>query len=72
MAMTAWVAKFLTSAICLSVKGTNFLTIDSDSADQSVLLEHRDVIIVRMPPFSPRHKRLKTRLICCLLSGWAT
>ena len=42
MAMTAWLAKFCTSSICLSVKGPNLLTVDADDPDQFILLEHRD------------------------------
>jgi hypothetical protein len=41
MAMTAWAAKFVTSAICLSVNGRTFLTKDAHEAYQLVVLEHR-------------------------------
>ena len=34
MAMTAWAAKFVTSSICLSVNGRDFLAVDADGADQ--------------------------------------
>src|SRR5882724_12820341 len=40
MAMTAWRAKFVTSAICLSVK-ERFLPVDGDEADQRIVPEHR-------------------------------
>ena len=30
MAMTAWAAKFVTSSICLSVKGSNFLAVQDE------------------------------------------
>ena len=42
IAITAWSAKFCTSSICLSVNGLNLLAVNVDSADQFVLLEHRD------------------------------
>ena len=41
MAMTAWLAKFVTSSICLSVNGADLLAVDADGADQFVFLEHR-------------------------------
>ena len=33
MAMTAWAAKFVTSSICLSVKGTDFLAENVEGTD---------------------------------------
>ena len=39
MAMTAWAAKFCTSAICLSVKGRTSCAIDCDRADHLILLD---------------------------------
>ena len=41
MAMTAWSAKLVTSSICLSVEGPNFLAVNGDDADHVVFLEHR-------------------------------
>src|SRR6516164_4882564 len=42
MAITAWAAKFLTSLICLLVKG-RILAIDSDHTNQHIALEHRHI-----------------------------
>ena len=42
MAMTAWLAKLVTSAICLSVKGTNLLAVYGERTDQFVLRQHRN------------------------------
>ena len=41
MAMTACAAKFVTSAICLSVNGRTSGPVDDDRTDQLVVLEHR-------------------------------
>ena len=42
MAMTAWAAKFLTSSICLSVKGRTSWRYSDERTDQFILLQHRD------------------------------
>ena len=41
MAMTAWAAKFLTSSICLSVKGRTSWRYMLNDTDQFVSLQHR-------------------------------
>ena len=43
IAMTACLAKLLTSSTCLSVNGPHLLAVDRDRADQLILLEHRHV-----------------------------
>ena len=42
MAMTAWLAKFWTSSICLSVNEPYLQPVDDDHPDQPVVLEHRN------------------------------
>jgi hypothetical protein len=41
IAMTAWAAKFCSNAICLSVKGRTFLTIECDRAKENVVSVQR-------------------------------
>ena len=42
MAMTAWAAKFVTSSICLSVKGRTSWRYRMNAPISSVSLQHRD------------------------------
>jgi len=42
IAITAWLAKLFNSAICLSLNGKTSRRLNSDGADQFVVLEHRD------------------------------
>ena len=51
MAMTAWAAKFCDQLDLLVGKGTNFLAVHGERADQFVLLQHRDS---QNRPYAPK------------------